>query len=826
MRARSLVALLLTSACQAGELPFDFREGLAIGQIGRSARSPIRFDAVEHRLVTGVAADAARWPQAGDTVTAPDGTVRTWSLLRAATRGEGEGAVAVFEDQALAGGYLFATYESDADRTLMLESRSNGMVYVNGEPRVGDVYAYGWFRIPIRVRKGTNEFLFACGRGSLQARLLPAASDGPHFLGTDDTIPDLVADADHELPLGLVIVQPAEEPLRNAVIRIECPNGTVTTTPLPTIAGVTAFKATAMLRHRAGAAGVAQVRCALVVEDRVVAERTLDIPVVTSDARRRVTFTSAIDGSAQYYAIVPAAAGGEGESDDERGIILSLHGASVEATSQAGAYAPKSWAHVVCPTNRRAFGFDWEDWGRLDALEVLADAERRLPNNPRRRWLTGHSMGGHGTWQLGAHFAHRFAAIAPSAGWIAFSTYGGVTLSNAGPEGMFARATSASDTLALASNYARLGVYILHGDADDNVPVTQARRMRSVLAGGEGAFHRDFAYFEQPGAGHWWGNECVDWSPLMSFLRERTLRDPATIDRIDFVTAAPGVSNACDWVEIDQQVEPWQRSGLSLALDRTKRTIEGTSSNAARIALRPPIEAGPLAITLDATTIETTYDPAAPLWLVRDGERWTVGGTPDPRTKRAARGGAFKDAFRNDMVLVYGTAGDDASDAALLAKARFDAETFWYRGNGAIDLIADIDFDPAKHPDRGVILIGNAETNAAWNALLGACPILVRNGSIKFGDREFAGDDLCCVFTYPRPDSEIASVAVVAGTGPIGTRLTMRLPYFVSGVGYPDLAIIHAGTLLSGASAFRIAGFFGNDWSIERGRWSETPASP
>jgi hypothetical protein len=99
----------------------------------------------------------------------------------------------------------------------------------------------------------------------------------------------------------------------------------------------------------------------------------------------------------------------------------------------------------------------------------------------------------------------------------------------------------------------------------------------------------------------------------------------------------------------------------------------------------------------------------------------------------------------------------------------------------------------------------------------------VRNGSIKFGDREFAGDDLCCLFTYPRPDSDVASVAVVAGTGPIGTRLTMRLPYFVSGVGYPDLAIIDAGTLLSGASSIRLAGFFGNDWSIERGSWASSP---
>ena len=52
-------------------------------------------------------------------------------------------------------------------------------------------------------------------------------------------------------------------------------------------------------------------------------------------------------------------------------LFLSVHGASVEATNQARAYAQKDWGHLVAPTNRRPYGFSWEDWGRMDALEVL-----------------------------------------------------------------------------------------------------------------------------------------------------------------------------------------------------------------------------------------------------------------------------------------------------------------------------------------------------------------------------------------------------------------------------------------------------------------------
>jgi poly(3-hydroxybutyrate) depolymerase len=141
---------------------------------------------------------------------------------------------------------------------------------------------------------------------------------------------------------------------------------------------------------------------------------TVRLPVVSSTDRRTVTRESTIDGSVQYYAVQPSTAD-RAKGDPMPGILFSVHGAGVDATGQAGSYAPKKEAHVVAPTNRRPFGFDWEDWGRLDFAEAVAHARAHLVNDPQRSWLSGHSMGGHGTWQLGAHFPGEFAAIAPSA---------------------------------------------------------------------------------------------------------------------------------------------------------------------------------------------------------------------------------------------------------------------------------------------------------------------------------------------------------------------------------------------------------------------------
>ena len=146
-----------------------------------------------------------------------------------------------------------------------------------------------------------------------------------------------------------------------------------------------------------------------------------EVEVVTPDEDRKETFVSGIDGSVQYYAVSPAVS----DSALNPALVLSLHGASVEAIGQARAYSPKNWAAVVAPTNRRPFGFDWEDWGRLDALEVLEIEQNRTQYNPDQVYLTGHSMGGHGTWQLGATFPDKWGAIAPCAGWYSFWSYGG-----------------------------------------------------------------------------------------------------------------------------------------------------------------------------------------------------------------------------------------------------------------------------------------------------------------------------------------------------------------------------------------------------------------
>src|SRR5262249_14508372 len=144
----------------------------------------------------------------------------------------------------------------------------------------------------------------------------------------------------------------------------------------------------------------------LLDKSKVIDEKKIAIDAVDATDKYSSTFISHIDGSLQYYAVTPQSSFSNGSA-----LFLSVHGAGVEAIGQARAYKSKDWGTLIAATNRRPRGFNWEDWGRLDALEVLAIGKEKFKPDPQHIYLTGHSMGGHGTWFLGATYPDKWAAI-------------------------------------------------------------------------------------------------------------------------------------------------------------------------------------------------------------------------------------------------------------------------------------------------------------------------------------------------------------------------------------------------------------------------------
>jgi len=773
------LVICMSIGLSAQETIHQFADGLTVPLKGKYGREAVFQDLLLWQIAEG------KWEtplEGGIAFSGEDGAETKWSSISANDKG-------IFKHRNLRGGYLYCEYTSRKSQVAVLEVSGHNEVLVNGRPRGGDVYNFGWVQHPIQLKKGRNSFLFRGSRGQITASL--KVPESRVFLsGRDPLLPDWQEGWTEKVPGALRLINATNNVVKGyqlvSVVNWEKNQSSV----LPQIGPFTSRKVPFYINAKGFKAGDIISLSFVLLDDKGREVKNGETPVFEIKVkgpfdRRKETFISEIDGSVQYYSVVPPSV-----SDlDDPALFFSLHGASVEAVNQAGAYSPKDWGLLVAPTNRRPYGFDWEDWGRLDGKEVLGIVIDKYKPDSKRMYLTGHSMGGHGTWQFGVTYPGYWASIAPSAGWYSFWSYAGKEdVKEPGRmEEVFKRASNPSNTLALSENYLHYGVYILHGDADDNVPVGQARFMREHLAG----FHADFAYYERPGAGHWWGNECVDWPPLFEFFRSHKRTDLEAIKKLCFNTSSPAISATSRFLTIWQQEENLDISRVEVNQDTNKKALKLESDNVQllKLDLNHLQKGQPYDIICESDTFNVDPGLVGQLYLKKGQAGWEKTNKPGMDQKGPHRSGLFKEAFQNRMIFVHGTNGSEAENEWAYSKARFDAETFWYRGNGAVDVISDKEFLRDGAPGRNIILYGHADMNLAWADLLPESPIQVKRGKIDMGSETLLGDDLATYFIFPRMDEKETSIGVVAGTGMSGLKSAYANRYFVSGSGFPDFMI-------------------------------------
>jgi len=152
-------------------------------------------------------------------------------------------------------------------------------------------------------------------------------------------------------------------------------------------------------------------------------------------------------------------------------LILFLHGAgergsdvwkvAVHGPPKEAASRPEFPFIVVSPQCPEG-----QIWSNDKLLGLLDDILRTYPVDSSRVYLTGLSMGGYGTWELGLSHPEKFAAIAPLCG-------GGNLITS----------LLASFDPGSAAATRSLGVWAFHGAKDPVVPLSESQRMVDWLKG-------------------------------------------------------------------------------------------------------------------------------------------------------------------------------------------------------------------------------------------------------------------------------------------------------------------------------------------------------
>ena len=185
------------------------------------------------------------------------------------------------------------------------------------------------------------------------------------------------------------------------------------------------------------------------------------------------------------------------KSDEAFPLVLFLHGAGERGTdiekvkihglprlANEGKDLPFIVVSPQCPDNM---------FWNVDLLAALLDnieANYRVDKN--KIYVTGLSMGGHGTWSLAIAEPNRFAAIAPVCGW--------------------------SDT-SKASLIAHLPIWVFHGEKDVVVPVKASEDMVNALIN----YNSDVKFTVYPEANHDSWTETYNNEELYKWFLEQSL---------------------------------------------------------------------------------------------------------------------------------------------------------------------------------------------------------------------------------------------------------------------------------------------------------------
>ena len=330
--SQDIAAPAIVLAADAKELALT--KGLAVGLIGLYGRSAVASDLLAWQMAQGTMAEPKEGAVVGKNAKGED---VVWAAVEAGKEGW-------IENRALSGGYLYMAVDSARPRTMILDATGFYVAWVNGEPRGGEKYGADYLRHPVRLIKGRNVLLFRGERGRFKGRLYEPPAD-VFFTDKDMTLPDLVLGEKGPVWAGLRLVNATGERLERIEVLYRTGGREEKAAIGVSVAPLLTQKLAVPLAIDAPAA-----EGAVKIEIRARARagrRTVETPpfavelrAVPPSAHHSRTFVSGIDGSVQYFGVVPMAKGEGGEkagtAPTKPALVLTLHGASVEA-HRAGA---------------------------------------------------------------------------------------------------------------------------------------------------------------------------------------------------------------------------------------------------------------------------------------------------------------------------------------------------------------------------------------------------------------------------------------------------------------------------------------------------------
>ncbi len=529
-------------------------------------------------------------------------------------------------------------------------------------------------------------------------------------------------------------------------------------------------------------------------------------------------YYSDVDGSWQTYGV---AVPNDYKGDVPYPLIVKLHGHGGNRPYQGYPAHVAADYIVVAPHGRGSM--DYMLTAEDDALNVIREVQRDYRIDPERIFLEGVSMGGTGSWNLGAKFPDLFAVAAPVCGntnnesfledrpvpWTPSKQF----------QALHDYLQAVIDPLSYGENLLNLPVFCSHGKLDDIVRVSHARKMTDKLK----KLGYQSIYQEFPNVGHG-GFPREMWDARWRFMHpQKLVKSPKKIRFRTPRLRYPGSY----WLQIGQ-LDQFGKFADVTAEQVVEKTVRVECSNLKEFAIllkklpKPPKEKLTVWINsnkaFEGDPWKAGREESLPLRHA-DGI-WSVKASQPGMFKRNGIEGPVHDAYVSPFVLVYGTVSEDPIWNKIARDEVTQFAANWHRMYNVFPRIkADTEITEKDITDLNLILYGGPAQNVISARVCSRLPIRLERDTIVLGKRRFKGPGLGARFCYPNPLNPRRYVVVSMSTEPLGIwQLNNRFGNFTGWMplnnwNWYDFAIFDDKSATP--DTMLCSGFFGPEWNID-----------
>ncbi|MEI6232295.1 MAG: prolyl oligopeptidase family serine peptidase [Planctomycetota bacterium] len=454
--------------------------------------------------------------------------------------------------------------------------------------------------------------------------------------------------------------------------------------------------------------------------------------------------------------------------------------------------------------------------GEMDVLESLDHVKAHYPVDEKRVCVRGFSMGGAATWHIASHYAGRWAAANPGAGFVDVKNYQGLDKKGVKTPWYEEKLWHWYDSLDYAINLTNTTLVAYSGEIDTQKAA--ADLMEKTLKD-QGV---KMTHIVGPQTGHKYEPKAkIEVAKLVDTAATKG-RDPLPKE-FKFTTFTLKY-NTMNWVTIDALEKHWERATVEAKIViGDKSGIVLTTSNVTALTLnfeKGTTPFGGLApVILDTVQLQAPVphaDKSMSVSFVKNNGKWDVAALGQAELRKCHNlQGPIDDAFMDSFMMVRptGTAINEKAGAWAKAEMAYASKEWRRQLRGEVRVKNDSDITDADIAAHNLILWGDPSSNKILAKIADKLPIKWSAQGIEIGAKKFAADSCVPVLIYPNPLNPKKYIVINSGftfaefLSASNSQQTPKLPDWA----VLDMSVSNAKRLTEGV---KDAGFFGERWEL------------